>query len=252
MGLLAQFFMTPKSFIYKHPDKKQGKIPALTKLVYGMETDSKKTPFGLLNNQVRIDNTIQSAGWFNIKGDRLGAGDLTMDDMSRIVKSIPEAEAFIVLNEADSTWNLPVHLDRTSPGLDYCLSKVIWMMAKTNLGNLILRVRDDIEETEKDFAEKDGIKYLRITRADLWKSFNATSPPKKAVKHKAEDDEYMKKAQDLLNKLKAQAPASKINSPPSKLPPVKTKPSTSLLPKKVVKTKPLFPIKKTTTVRNPF
>jgi hypothetical protein len=239
--------MPPKSFIY---DKKPEKNLSLSKLIYGMETDNKKTPFGLLNNQVRIDNAIQSGGWFNIKGDRLGAGDLTMEDMARIAKDIPEVEAFIILNEADSTWNLPAHLDRTAPGIDYCISKAVWVIAKTNIGNLILRVRDDIQETEKDLVEKDGIKYLRITRADLWKSFN--TPPPKTVENKAVDenknsDEWLKKVKDRLNKLKT----TTNPQAPSKQPSVKTKPSTSLLPKNTVKVKPSFPIKKVMTTKNP-
>jgi hypothetical protein len=158
----------------------------LTKYVYGLQTDPKKTPFGLLNNQVRIENTIQSAGWFNKNGFRLGCGDLDMKDMANIAKHIAADEVFIALNEANSEWDLPSHLDRAAPGFDYVMSKALWVMARSNIGGVILRMRDDIEEKEE--AEKDGVKYIRIPRQELIKLMTTPPPlPKKSVEKKRAD-----------------------------------------------------------------
>lgn len=172
-------------------------MPLLTKCVYGLQTDPKKTPFGLLNNQVKIDNTIQSAGWFNIKGERLGCGDLTIKDMDRIAKHISAEEIFVAVGEANCEWNMPAGIDRTAPGFDYVISKAVWVMAKSNIGGIVLRVRDDIEKQEE--AEKDGIKYLRIPRADLYKAMTQPAPVKKAEaeKPKLDDDLKAKKAAAL-------------------------------------------------------
>jgi hypothetical protein len=141
----------------------------LTKCVYGLETNPKKTPFGFINNQVRNDNIIQNAGWFNIKGERLGEGDLSLKDMHSIAKHIPSSEAFFALTEVDSGWNLPSHLDRTAPGLTYIMQKAVWVIARTTAGGVVVRVRDDIDKPED--ATRDGEKYVRVPRTELYKAF---------------------------------------------------------------------------------
>lgn len=145
-------------------------MPALTKCVYGLETDPKKTPFALLNNQYRLDNIIQNAGWFNGKGERVGTGDLSLKDMQRVAKNISSSEIFIALTEFDSGVDLPSNLDRTAPGIPYVLTKASWVMARLASGEgMVLRIRNDITKTED--ATKDGINYIRIPRGDLYKAF---------------------------------------------------------------------------------
>jgi hypothetical protein len=144
-------------------------MPILTKCIYGYETDPKKTPFGLLNNQVRGDNIIQNAGWFNLDGNVLGRGDLSLKDMRNIATRIPADEAFFVLSEAASTWDLPSHLDRTAPGFAYIIQKALWVMMQTPTGGCIVRIRDDIEKSE-EIKNEDG-KYLRIPRKDIYTAF---------------------------------------------------------------------------------
>ncbi len=142
----------------------------LTKFVYGLETDPKKTPFGLLNNQVRADYIIQNAGWFNIDGHRLGSGDLSIIDMYKVAKFIPPSEAFFALTEMDSGWNIPSHLDRAAPGFQYVIQHATWVMVKTSIGGIVVRVRDDISKSEVGI--KDGQKYNRVPRSELYKAFS--------------------------------------------------------------------------------
>ena len=163
-------------------------MKTLTKCVYGFETNPKKTPFGLLNSQVRVDNIIQNAGWFNAQGERLGQGDLTLKEMQHIAKNMPREEAFFVLTETDSGWDMPSSLDRTAPGFQYMLEKTVWAMLPSLKGGVILRIRDDIKEKEE--VERDGVKFVRITRDSLQKAF--TSPPKPVLKKAAEVDDQKK------------------------------------------------------------
>lgn len=214
-------------------------MPLLTKFVYGLQTDSKKTPFGLLNNQVKIDNIIQSAGWFNIKGERLGCGDLTLKDMAYISKHISPEEVFIAVGEANCEWNLPSGLDRTAPGFEYIISKAVWVMAKANIGGIVLRVRDDIEKQEE--AEKDGIKYLRIPRADLYKAMTQPPPPPKKAPEADSDDGLKEKRAAALAKAKA------ILSAQQKQLASQVAPTTPAAPTQQTTTAKQSPLKKTTT-----
>lgn len=170
----------------------------LTKCIYGFETNPKKTPFGLMNNQIRGNGIIQSAGWFNINGERLGGGDLTLQDMQNISQNISLSESFFVLTEVDAGWDLPSDLDRTAPGFPYILQKAVWVMAKgpTSRSALIIRVRDDISKPEE--TEKDGVKFIRIPRNEFYAAFgydkSGVKIPKmkKLVAKKPEQDDDAK------------------------------------------------------------
>lgn len=142
----------------------------LTKCIYGYETNPKKTPFGFLNNQMRLDSIIHNAGWFNIKGERIGCGDLSLKDLQTIAKSIPAGEIFIALNEADSGWNIPSELNHSEPGFHYVINNAVWIVAKSDAGTgSIMRIREDISTNEN--ITQDGVKYNRVPREVLKKAF---------------------------------------------------------------------------------
>lgn len=171
----------------------------LTKCVYGVETNPKKTPFGLINGQYRIGEILQNAGWFNGDGERLGSGDLSMKDLENISKHISSLEIFFALTELDSSWDLPSHLNRTEPGIEYVVQKAVWIAAKSNLGSSILRIRDDISKPEE--AVKDDVKYLRLPRRELYASLvKLPQPP--AAKPPVNDPLKELKKQVLTNKTK--------------------------------------------------
>src|SRR5208282_6216400 len=105
----------------------------LTKFIYGSHIDPKKTPFGLINNQTRVvDEVITCAGWFNSAGEKLGAGDLSIADMSIISKRIGK-EVFLVLSEGDSLWNVPSGTNASAPGVDYVMQKCLWHISSGSI-----------------------------------------------------------------------------------------------------------------------
>jgi len=148
-----------------------------------------------MNNQIRGNGIIQSAGWFNLNGERLGGGDLTIQDMHNISKNLLSSEAFFALTEMDASWDLPSHLDRTAPGFTYILQKAAWAMVRGQSGGVIIRVRDDISKSEE--TEKDGVKFIRIPRNDFYKAFgydnNGIKIPKMSLVKKTENKDAIKK-----------------------------------------------------------
>ena len=135
---------------------------ALTKFIYSGHIDPKKTPFGLINHQTRItDDVISCAGWFNGSGEKLGAGDLSIKDLHRISVSIGK-ESFLVLSEGDTLWSVPSSLNSSEPGIDYVMQRCVWYVTT----GCIIRIRDGKDEE----AERDGIKYKRMSRQSFFAS----------------------------------------------------------------------------------
>ena len=143
----------------------------LSKLIFVLETDPSKTPFKLLQDQIRIPSTITSAGWFNLNGERLGNGDLDLCDMRNISRDISPGEAFIVLPELDSSWAFPTWLNRNSPGKDYVYQNAHWVICK----NSIIRVRKNIVHPAK--VVDKGIEYLRMSQTDFYNTLRYTPKP---------------------------------------------------------------------------
>lgn len=182
----------------------------LTKCIYGNEFNPKKTPFGFLNDQIRTDSVINNAGWFNIKGQRLGSGDLSIKDLQLVSKTISNTEAFFVLSEADTTWNLSSDMDRTEPGIDYVIKNCVWVAGRLDNKNILVRVRDDISAQEE--AIKDGVKYNRLPRKTLYDAFSSVLTPKTKVEEKSADK-----------------PAPKVSTPKVSVPKVKAFVSPSIM-----------------------
>jgi hypothetical protein len=158
----------------------------LTKSVYGLETDPNKTPFKLINGQQKLNGIISSAGWFNGKGERLGYGDLSIKDINRISKNIPDNEMFYVLSEVDASWDIPKELDRSAPGTDYVINNASWIIGQ----KLIIRSRSDIFglRDKEDIVEKDGVSYNRLSRDEVRKLFSIAEKAKKAEAAKIKED----------------------------------------------------------------
>src|SRR5271165_1679838 len=186
----------------------------LTKSMFG---DLKCKAFGLSNNQTRWNSIINNAGWYNLQGEKLGAGDLNLADMANIAKSISPEDAFIALAEMDAMWDMSSTLDHTAPGKDYVIQKAVWLIGKDSKnGNAIIRVRENISKSEN--AEQDGVKYYRFPREELYKSVGYTpskielsSKPTVKKETKKTLEEKMKDAVNKLNSLKP----SKTVAPPA-------------------------------------
>lgn len=212
----------------------------LKKCVYGYENDSKKTPFNLLNNQVRVDSMIDNAGWFNAAGERLGGGDLSIKDMGKISRYIPSSEMFFVLSEVNSSWDMPKELDRAAPGFDYVVRNATWICCTNHkTGPLVIRVRGD--EFPAEDALKDGVKYIKLPRKSVYtalgydpktNSFIKSAP----VKKDASIEAAKAKLKELYDKL-TPAQQKAILAPP-----VKSSLTSSVTGAKTVAVVPASPI----------
>lgn len=230
----------------------------LSKGIYGIETNPKNTPFGLLNYQIRHDGLVSSAGWFNGRGEKLGSGDLTIKDLGRISKTILRTELFLVLTESDARWDIPKDLDSSQPGIDYVIDNCIWVIGTGK----ILRVRDGAIEK----AERDGIAYKRIPREELYKllgykkkSLDLSAKPEEKEKT-ISTHEMMHKLHNAMTKAKTlattksktkpiligttksvpkqTAPVTSPSPPTTTSVPIKKAPIPILLPKKKLLKKP--------------
>lgn len=203
----------------------------LTKLIYGIETNPKKTPFGILAGQVKGDSICNNSGWFNINGEKIGSGDLSMKDLETISKHISPAEVFLILSENDSGFNIPNHLDRTEPGKDYVVNKTTWVVGKDNMGGIILRVGDRNDKPEED--ERDGVKYTKVSRKVFKKTIGVDSSlntKNDSKKSQSDEDLIKNKLYELYiqQQKKQQLPAVSgsigsiysTSNPPSSTPPL--------------------------------
>jgi hypothetical protein len=148
------------------------KTTKLSKMCFGLQTDPNKTPFGFLNGQVRHDAIITSAGWYNFEGQKLGYGDLSLQDMAKISSTLSKNEIFLVLSEGDSFWNVPKNINSAEPGSEYVIANASWVISNS----LIVRSRSDIKKSEK--TSKDGISYVRIPRSNVKDVLTPSQPIK--------------------------------------------------------------------------
>lgn len=176
----------------------------LTKSIYGSEFSAKKTPFGFLNNQMRTDSLINNAGWFNIKGERLGSGDLSINDMQKISNEIDLDEAFVILTEANSGWNMPSFLNESSAGFDYVIQNCSWMIARGK----IVKISENTSLGK--MSEINKIEYLIMPRADFYKSFSYT--PVKIVDKTTKKDELQVKFTVGNDKTTTKPPLKKVST----------------------------------------
>jgi hypothetical protein len=176
----------------------------LTKGCYGNQTDSKLTPFGFLNEQMRINGILNNAGWFNGAGEKLGLGDLAMSDFDTIAKNIDPADMFLVLSEFDVSWGFPTTLDNQAPGIDYVMKNCIWAV----FNGSIIKVRNTISQAIED--EINGIKFTHTPRTEFHKMVGygvkkvdaPTTTTTSTTKKKLTQDDLnaiIKQAQTLIN-----------------------------------------------------
>lgn len=127
-----------------------------------------ETPFGITNGNLHgCCSYTHNAGWYSIRGEFLGWGDLNAEDFQRIAAEIDPQEAFIALFEPD--WqNGPYELRKSGgydyhrPGLDYILKKALYVVRRGQ----ILRV----------IHEERG-SYVRMGRIDDHPPRNLAATP---------------------------------------------------------------------------
>lgn len=153
----------------------------LTKTMYGMETDSKKTLFGLVNGQFRTDSVLNNAGWFNEKGEKLGYGDINHNDLARIVSDMRKDEKFIVLPEFDTSWGLPKGADGNNPGYDYVIQHAAWVVLPNGV---VLRARNFDKHLPPEKETKNKLTYQKLHYDDMFMLIGYEKPGKKSEEKK--------------------------------------------------------------------
>lgn len=113
----------------------------LVKGMFGHEFGPKvDSAFGLSAGQMRCNYKVtHNSGWYNASGEKLGWGDLSSEDMTRIKENLDPNQVFIVLGEHDSFWNFVDHVgaigsmssitqDAETPGRNYVEQKMDYMI----------------------------------------------------------------------------------------------------------------------------
>jgi len=114
----------------------------LKKGLYGSQRRPRSRLFGLRCGQIsaRSEKVVHNGGWYNSAGEKLGWGDLSVQDIGRISRGLRKGELFIVLGERDSYWNFVSFKPefRTSrkekaPGIRYVIDRCYLIVARSRI-----------------------------------------------------------------------------------------------------------------------
>src|SRR3989344_6367048 len=81
----------------------------LMKGMYGDELTATNGLFDLRCGQRCHNSLIHAGGWYNKAGEKLGWGDLSIENLLRIYGEVANGEFFVVLGETGSFWNFITH-----------------------------------------------------------------------------------------------------------------------------------------------
>jgi hypothetical protein len=126
----------------------------LVKGLYGHEFKSASRLFGLLCGQMRFPDFVHNGGWYNGLGEKLGWGDLSLDDFVRLAKELEPGEEFYILGESASFWNFvtqhgaigslcAVKPDAQAPGIEYVKAKARFLITAGHVTAFIRYEGDD-------------------------------------------------------------------------------------------------------------
>lgn len=112
--------------------------------MYGSEFKRTSNLFGIHCGQMRSgkDKRVHNGGWYNKFGEKLGWGDLSIQDFISIRGSLREDELFIILKEDASYWNFVsfqgknrVFLAKKEsyPGISYVVRHCIYIIASDSI-----------------------------------------------------------------------------------------------------------------------
>jgi hypothetical protein len=124
---------------------------------------------GLTTGQTRMgaDKVGHNAGWYNKRGEKVGWGDISLRDMTRIVQLLAKGasdELFITMGEQDSFWNFvekpigPIGAmcktteQEKAPGFDYLVEHAMYVISKEGIHRILDRFQHE---------KKPGDSYTR-------------------------------------------------------------------------------------------
>jgi len=144
----------------------------LSKGLYMRESNPTSTLFGLCCGQTRDkDGQIVFKGWwYNKDGERLGWGDLSIDDFERIKSELNDGEFFIVLKDNDRRWNLAIkksqdELDIEAPGIDYVAENCRFVIT-SGQSYIIEESGEDLgtQDTYTHYSKKENIESVILSK----------------------------------------------------------------------------------------
>ncbi|OGY24098.1 MAG: hypothetical protein A2172_00965 [Candidatus Woykebacteria bacterium RBG_13_40_15] len=130
----------------------------LVKGVYGTYLAPFEGPFGLRYGQRRKWYIHNNAGWYNSEGEKLGWGDLNIEDIQRIASELLPGEVFIILSEQDTSWQ---HDRMDAPGIEYCAFKCHCII----LPGKVYKVVGHEYETADEDVEDQGLAVTLVSRS---------------------------------------------------------------------------------------
>ena len=100
----------------------------LTKELFSVDAPT----FGLVSGQMLPSSKqmFHNSGWYNQFGDKIGWGDLSLENLEQVSRELDENDMFIVLRESDSFWPFVTKIgpigamsetsaDEQNPGVEY-------------------------------------------------------------------------------------------------------------------------------------
>jgi hypothetical protein len=124
-----------------------------------MYSDPSCQEFGLQYSQIRKNAILTNAGWFSNVGEKLGVGDLSMQDLVSLSRGLPIGEVFFAISEADCL-SIPSNLDRLSPGIDFVVNNAIWAANSADIFKL------DSSINLQKLEMRDGVSYIKLSRTE--------------------------------------------------------------------------------------
>jgi hypothetical protein len=103
-----------------------------------------RAAYGLYSGQTRGEEFLRNVGWYNSAGERLGWGDLSRDDIRRLMSELPANQYFVILGEVDAYWNFmrrataerTAGLDIEAPGIEYLIEFARYAVTKGHFNGI--------------------------------------------------------------------------------------------------------------------
>jgi len=144
----------------------------LKKGMYGEEQRQTGDLFGIRCGQLRsIEKITHNSGWYNIKGEKLGWGDLSAQDFRRISAEIDPNEVFFVLSEHASHGAFMTEKEvldpltgkevkEDAPGINYVAEHAMYIITQNRL------VKVD-RWSKKEALVQYGLSFFVVNKQDL-------------------------------------------------------------------------------------
>lgn len=115
---------------------------------------------GLREGRIRSDDFVHNGGWYNSKGEKIGWGDLSSDDINRLASNLSDDEVFVVLPEQYSFWKFVTRhgsfgclcetsKEEKNPGQEYIIEHARYVITKTKMFSSFTETPEELAEIIK-------------------------------------------------------------------------------------------------------